>query len=120
VRTLLVAAGILLTGCAASGTGALPASSSASQAAAPLADEAEIQVAKELDLSAIAPEEQGVVCRREAPVGSRIPVMRCEPARSAATADSVAFDEQQRQDIEEMRRQRQLLLEQQRVGGFRP
>lgn len=115
MRTILVAACILLTGCATSGPSADSASSSASRTATPLAGEAEIQVTKELDLSTLAPKEEGVVCRREAPLGSRIPVMRCDPAKQ-----SVAFDEQQRQDLEEMRRQRQLLLEQQRLGNLQP
>lgn len=120
MRTMTVAACILLTGCAASGTDALPASSSASQTAAPVADEAEVNVTKEIDLSASAREEERVVCRREAPLGSRIPVTVCYPARTAETAESVAFDEQRRRDIEEMRRQRQLLLEQQRTGVAQP
>jgi hypothetical protein len=125
VRTILIAACILLTGCTASGHGALAASSPASQTAAPFAaDEAEIHVMKQLDISASAREEEGVVCRREAPLGSRIPVTRCYPAKPVETAESVALDEQQRQDLEEMRRQRQLLLEQQRMqselGGRQP
>ena len=123
MRTIAIAACILLTGCAAFRTGALPASSPASETAtatpspaAPLAaDEAEIHVTRELDLSAYAREEEGVVCRREAPTGSRIPVTRCYPANPVETAESVARDEQQQHDLEEMRRQRQLLLEQQRM-----
>ena len=121
MRILPIAACILLTSCAVSRTGAPPASQTASATpspAAPLAaDEAEIHVTRQIDISASAREED-VVCRREAPLGSRISVTRCYPANPVETAESVALDEQQRQDLEEMRRQRTLLLEQQRMQGL--
>jgi hypothetical protein len=118
VRTIAIAACILVAGCAASRTGALPASqtASATPSAAPLAaDEAEIHVTSVLDISASARQEEEVVCRREAPTGSRIPVTRCYAANPVETAESMALDEQLRHDLEETRRQRQLLLEQQRM-----
>lgn len=131
MRTIVIAACVLVTGCAASRPGALPASSPASKttsatpSAAPLAGgEAEIQVTSVLDINVSVRQEEGVVCRREAPTGSRIPVTRCVPANPVETAESVALDEQRRHDLEEMRRQRQLLLEQQRMqsalGGSPP
>lgn len=127
VKIIIIAACILAAGCTASRTGVLPASSPASQtapttpAAAPLAASAaaEIRVAGQVDLSTSARAEESMVCVREAPVGSRIPITRCYPANPAETAESIAVAEQQRQDLEEARRQRQLLLEQQRMQSAR-
>lgn len=122
MRILTIATWILLTGCAASQTSApLPASSasqpasSATSATASAADASATRLTAQLEVDASSREQEAVVCRREAPVGSRIPILRCDPSRSAGTAESVALDEQRRQDIEETRRQRQLLLEQQRM-----
>ena len=125
MRLLTITACLVLTGCATSGTdeSVSPAAASAPSAAPHAADAAPTagteqttgtaQMTAQLEVDAFRREEEAVVCKREAPVGSRIPITRCYPR-------TWSLDEHDRQELDEFRRQRQLLLEQQRMGrpGF--
>ena len=116
MNSLTLAVALLLAGCAASGPGAVDTSSesssppSAARLAAPSREAADIEISGEFEIRAFAEGEETVVCRREAPLGSRISIERCYPAEPEHNA---ALDQLQRQALEEMRR-RQMLQEQQR------
>lgn len=109
MRSLAIAACFVLAGCAATRIGEPEPQGVASPSAAPPTDDA-AEITAQLDVDAYRREEETVVCKREAPVGSRIPITRCYP-----TGRSAALDERERQELDEMRRQRQVLLEQQRI-----
>lgn len=133
-----IAACLVLTGCAAATRTGEPASQTgepASQTGEPASQTGErasrtgaavsstvpeaaeaTEITAQLEVDAFRREEEAVVCKREAPVGSRIPITRCYPR-------TTALNDQQQHELEEMRRQRQLLLEQQRMQsamGARP
>jgi hypothetical protein len=121
MKTLSLAVGLLLAGCATTGpdtagTAALQLSASpdaAAQAAAAPAADSEAAVVKELEISAFA--EDTTVCRREAPLGSRIAVERCWSTAPANSPEAMSRSQIERDEFEEMR-QRQMMIDQQRAA----
>jgi uncharacterized lipoprotein YmbA len=111
MKTLSLAASLLLLGCATTGTdttgsGALQLSAGTDAAAESASDAV---VVKELEISAFAEDE--TVCRREAPLGSRIAVERCWSTTTGNSSDALR-SQIQRDEFEEMR-QRQMMIDQQ-------
>jgi hypothetical protein len=112
MKSVAWASCLLLAGCAAPGAGLVrsPEQLEAPAAASPSAD---VEVVEELDISEFA--DDHTVCRREAPLGSRIAVKRCYSTNAPPSARDAVNEQLALQDLETMR-QRQMLLEQQRVS----
>ena len=114
MKPVAVMISLLRTGCGAAPvlSPALqqPATDSAAADASAGTASSGVEVVAELEISDHA--DDGVVCRKEARLGSRIAVERCRPREPEH--DNASLAEIERQELELMR-QRQILRDQQRT-----
>jgi hypothetical protein len=98
---------MLAAGCAA--TGELPSSMPTASLADSSAADKDIEIAGEIDIRAHAQAQTGVMCRREAPLGSRISVERCHEVAPARESE---LQHLARQEIEQLRQQQMIEAQQ--------